>query len=334
MEVDVIVPQMGESVAEATVAALLTPSGSAISEGQEIMELETDKVNQVLYASASGVVSFTVKVGDAVKIGQIVAKIEAGVSTKAEIVTPKLEMPSQDKVIEKPLQDKIERKKMTPLRKTIAARLVEVKNTTAMLTTFNEVDMTEVISFRKEKQESFIEHFGVKLGLMSFFVKATVEALLAYPIIHSYLEGDEIVTPLSYDIGIAVSTDRGLIVPVIKNCKELSFGQIEQQIAGYATKAREGKIAIDDLKGGSFTITNGGVFGSLLSTPILNPPQSAILGMHSIIKRPIALDDVVAIRPMMYLALSYDHRIIDGKEAVLFLIYIKQLLENPKRLFV
>jgi 2-oxoglutarate dehydrogenase E2 component (dihydrolipoamide succinyltransferase) len=169
---------------------------------------------------------------------------------------------------------------------------------------------------------------------MSFFVKATVEALLAYPIIHSYLEGDEIVTPLSYDIGIAVSTDRGLIVPVIKNCKELSFGQIEQQIAGYATKAREGKIAIDDLKGGSFTITNGGVFGSLLSTPILNPPQSAILGMHSIIKRPIALDDVVAIRPMMYLALSYDHRIIDGKEAVLFLIYIKQLLENPKRLFV
>jgi 2-oxoglutarate dehydrogenase E2 component (dihydrolipoamide succinyltransferase) len=334
MEVDVIVPQMGESVAEATVAALLTPSGSAISEGQEIMELETDKVNQVLYASASGVVSFTVKVGDAVKIGQIVAKIEAGVSTKAEIVTPKLEMPSQDKVIEKPLQDKIERKKMTPLRKTIAARLVEVKNTTAMLTTFNEVDMTEVISFRKEKQESFIEHFGVKLGLMSFFVKATVEALLAYPIIHSYLEGDEIVTPLSHDIGIAVSTDRGLIVPVIKNCKELSFGQIEQQIAGYATKAREGKIAIDDLKGGSFTITNGGVFGSLLSTPILNPPQSAILGMHSIIKRPIALDDVVAIRPMMYLALSYDHRIIDGKEAVLFLIYIKQLLENPKRLFV
>ena len=327
MQVEVVVPMIGESVTEAVIVGLLVPSGSLVKEGDELMELETDKVNQVLYAPAGGIITFLGQIGDTVQVGQKVAKIEK--------ITPTLqeERPALRKNDLQESTRKVEkgpsRKKMSPLRKTIASRLVEVKNTTAMLTTFNEVDMTAVMTLRKEKQEAFTAAFGVKLGLMSFFVKGVTQALLAYPIIHSYLEGEEIVTPSVYDIGIAVSTDRGLIVPVLRNCETLSLGQIEQQIAQYAAKAREAKISIDEIKGGSFTITNGGVFGSLLSTPILNPPQSAILGMHAIVKRPIAIEDTVAVRPMMYLALSYDHRLIDGKEAVLFLVYLKNLLENP-----
>lgn len=255
MGVDVLVPTIGESVTEAIVVGLLVSSGSSVQEGQEIMELETDKVNQVLYASTSGTITFLSKVGDSVKIGQKVAQIEETLEKIPSAIITAEE-------VRKPVvsQSGVMRKKMTPLRKTIAAKLVEVKNTTAMLTTFNEVDMTEVIAIRKEKQEAFTASFGVKLGLMSFFVKAVTQALSAYPIIHSYLEGDEIITPHAQDIGIAVSTDRGLIVPVLKGCEKLSFGQIEQQIASYAAKAREGKIAIDDIKGGSFTITNGSIW--------------------------------------------------------------------------
>jgi len=327
MEVEVVVPMIGESVTEAVIVGLLVPSGSLVKEGDELIELETDKVNQVLYAPAGGKITFLVQVGDNVQVGQKIAKVEKMTATPQE-EHPTLQKNDLQESTKEVVKDPL-RKKMTPLRKTIASKLVEVKNTTAMLTTFNEVDMTAVMALRKEKQEAFTKAFGVKLGLMSFFVKATTQALSAYPIIHSYLEADEIVTPSVYDIGIAVSTDRGLIVPVLRNCETLSLGRIEQQIAVYAAKAREAKISMDDIKGGSFTITNGGVFGSLLSTPILNPPQSAILGMHAIVKRPIAVEDVVVIRPMMYLALSYDHRLIDGKEAVLFLVYLKQLLENP-----
>jgi 2-oxoglutarate dehydrogenase E2 component (dihydrolipoamide succinyltransferase) len=223
---------------------------------------------------------------------------------------------------------------MSSLRRTIAERLVEVKNTTAMLTSFNEVDMTQIIDIRAKEKENFQKKYGVKLGFMSFFVKATAAALKAFPDVHAYIEGEEIVQFPNFDIGVAVSTDKGLMVPVIRGCDTASFGAIEKQIEVYASKARSGGISIDDLRGGSFTITNGGVFGSLLSTPILNPPQSAILGMHSIVKRPIALNDQVVIRPMMYLALSYDHRIIDGKEAVQFLVHIKQNLEDPSRLLL
>jgi 2-oxoglutarate dehydrogenase E2 component (dihydrolipoamide succinyltransferase) len=226
------------------------------------------------------------------------------------------------------------RKKMTGLRKTIAARLVEVKNKTAMLTTFNEIDMTSVMAIRAKEQDGFVKRYGVKLGFMSFFVKAAVAALKAYPIINSFIEGDDVVTFDTYDIGVAVSTEKGLFVPVIRSSDVKSYAEIEQDIGIFAKKARESSISIDDLKGGSFTITNGGVFGSLLSTPILNPPQSAILGMHAIVKRPIALDDQVVVRPMMYVALSYDHRLIDGREAVLFLAHMKANLEDPARLLL
>ncbi len=228
--------------------------------------------------------------------------------------------------------DRVTRKKMTPIRKKIAERLVSVKNEAAILTTFNEVDMSAVMKLRKEMQEDFVKAHGVKLGFMSFFVKAVVGALKAVPGINAQIDGNEIVTNHFYDIGVAVGTDRGLVVPVIRDCEQLSFAEVEQALVGYANQAKAGKITIEDMQGGVFTISNGGVYGSLLSTPIINPPQSGILGMHTIQERPIAVNGEVQIRPMMYLALSYDHRIVDGKEAVSFLINIKQAIENPSRL--
>ncbi len=221
---------------------------------------------------------------------------------------------------------------MSQLRKTISARLVAAKQQTAMLTTFNEIDMSEIIRLRTLHKESFEKEHGVRLGFLSFFVKAIVSGLQAFPILHALIEGDDIVQPHHHDIGVAVATEKGLLVPVLRRCNDLSFADIEREIVSFATKAKEGKLTAQEMSGGSFTITNGGVYGSLLSTPILNPPQSAILGMHAIQKRPIAIDDTITIRPMMYLALTYDHRIIDGKEAVLFLVHVKQHLEDPARL--
>lgn len=223
---------------------------------------------------------------------------------------------------------------MSNLRRLIAKKLVEVKNTTAMLTTFNEIDMSAVMAIRSKEKESFETRYGVRLGFMSFFVKAVSAALKAYPEVNAFIEGDEIVTFTAHDIGVAVGTEKGLFVPVIRDAASLSFGQIELQIQEFAKKAKEGKIGVDDLRGGTFTITNGGTFGSLLSTPILNPPQCAILGMHAIVKRPVAIKDEVVIRPMMYVALTYDHRLIDGREAVLFLVHIKETLEDPARLLL
>ena len=218
--------------------------------------------------------------------------------------------------------------------KTLARRLVEVKNQTAMLTTFNEVDLSTLMEIRSREKEAFLAKHGIKLGLMSFFVKACVAALKEVPIIHAFLGENEIIFNHTYHIGISVATDRGLMVPVIRNCDQLSFADIEKSIAYYANQARLNQIAIKDLEGGSFTITNGGVFGSMLSTPILNPPQSGILGMHNIIKRPVVIEDQIVIRPMMYLALSYDHCVIDGKEAVTFLVKVKEFLEKPDRLLL
>ena len=208
------------------------------------------------------------------------------------------------------------------------------QQTAAILTTFNECDMTAVMTLRKQMQESFEKQHGVKLGFMSFFVKATVAALKAVPQVNSRLEGDDLITNHYYDIGVAVGTERGLVVPVLSDTDQKSFAQIEQSILDFAAKAREGKIKIEDLQGGVFTISNGGVYGSLLSTPILNPPQSGILGLHKILERPIAVDGQVVIRPMMNLALSYDHRVVDGKEAVTFLIRVKEAIENPVRLLL
>jgi 2-oxoglutarate dehydrogenase E2 component (dihydrolipoamide succinyltransferase) len=226
------------------------------------------------------------------------------------------------------------RQRMSGIRQKIAQRLVEAQHTAAILTTFNEADMTRIMELRARYKESFQKKHGVGLGFMSFFVKAVVEALRAFPAVNGRIDGNDIVLHNVYDIGVAVSTERGLMVPVIRDADKLSFAGIEKAIAAYAMKAREGAIAVSDLQGGTFTITNGGVFGSLLSTPILNPPQSGILGMHTIQKRPVAIDDQIVVRPMMYLALSYDHRIVDGREAVSFLVRIKECVENPERLML
>jgi 2-oxoglutarate dehydrogenase E2 component (dihydrolipoamide succinyltransferase) len=226
------------------------------------------------------------------------------------------------------------RHKLTPLRAKIAERLVQAKNQTAMLTTFNEVDMSAVRDLRARYQDDFTKRHGVKLGFMSLFVKAAVHALREVPAVNASLDGDTVVQNSFFDIGVAVSTDRGLMVPVLRDCDTRSLAQLERDIGAYATKARDGKIALDDLQGGVFTITNGGTFGSLLSTPILNPPQCGILGMHAIQDRPVARDGQVVIRPMMYLALSYDHRLVDGKEAVTFLVKVKQAIEDPARLLL
>jgi len=224
------------------------------------------------------------------------------------------------------------RRKMSPLRRKIAAQLVMAQQTAAILTTFNECDMTAVQELRAKSQDAFTKKHGLKLGFMSFFIKAAVEGLKAVPSINSRIEGEDFIQNHFYDIGVAVGTERGLVVPVVRDADKKSFADLERDIADFATKAREGKMKIEDLQGGVFTISNGGVYGSLLSTPILNPPQSGILGMHTIQKRPVAIEDKVVIRPMMYLALSYDHRAVDGKEAVTFLVTVKQCIEDPKKL--
>ncbi len=224
------------------------------------------------------------------------------------------------------------RKKMSPLRRKIAAQLVMAQHTAAILTTFNECDMSAVQELRSKSQDAFTKKHGVKLGFMSFFIKASVEALKAVPVVNGRIEDEDFIQNNFYDIGVAVGTERGLVVPIVRDADKKSFADLERDIADYATKAREGKLKIEDLTGGTFTISNGGVYGSLLSTPILNPPQSGILGMHKIMPRPVAIDGKVEVRPMMYLAMSYDHRAIDGKEAVTFLIKVKECIEDPKKL--
>jgi 2-oxoglutarate dehydrogenase E2 component (dihydrolipoamide succinyltransferase) len=226
------------------------------------------------------------------------------------------------------------RRKMTPLRKKIAAQLVSAQQNAAMLTTFNECDMSGIMQLRSQYQESFQKRHGVKLGVMSFFIKAVVDALQSAPAINARIDGDDLIENHYYDIGVAVGTERGLFVPVVRDADKKSFADLEKDVAGYAAKARDGKLGLDDLTGGVFTITNGGIYGSLLSTPILNPPQSGILGMHKIQNRPVAIGEKIEVRPMMYLALSYDHRVVDGKEAVSFLVRVKDCIEAPARILL
>jgi 2-oxoglutarate dehydrogenase E2 component (dihydrolipoamide succinyltransferase) len=267
--------------------------------------------------------------------GGRLTKGDALEAAKGRETQPAAESRSAEDHLESPpaSQDgRFTRKKMSPLRRKIAAQLVMAQQTAAILTTFNECDMSEVQALRAKSQEAFTKKNGLKLGFMSFFIKATVEALKAVPSINSRIEGDDFIQNHFFDIGVAVGTERGLVVPVVRDADKKTFGQLERDIADYATKAREGKIKIEDLQGGTFTISNGGVYGSLLSTPILNPPQSGILGMHKIMDRPIAINGQIEIRPMMYLALSYDHRAVDGKEAVTFLIRVKECIEDPKKL--
>jgi 2-oxoglutarate dehydrogenase E2 component (dihydrolipoamide succinyltransferase) len=369
VKVEVKIPSVGESVTEATVANIIKPNGSQVKEGDEILELETDKVNQIVYAPATGKLELKVKVEDVVKVGQTIGSIDsekgavssapapqketpkpavkkessgeslrvkeadyiADLKKKPEPLPQKVEVKAEKKA---PLDNRQRRERMSKLRKVIGERLMEVKNQTAMLTTFNEVDLTHIIEVRKREQENFQKKHGVKLGFMSFFIKAAVAALQQFPDINAFIDKDEIVYCDYYDIAVAVSTDKGLMVPVLRDCDQKSFSEIEKKLKEFADQARTGAISIADMKGGTFTITNGGVFGSLLSTPILNPPQSGILGMHAIQERPVAINGKVEVRSMMYLALSYDHRIVDGKEAISFLVHMKKNLEDPSRLLL
>ena len=439
MSEQIIVPALGESITEATVAKWLKSVGDTVEADEPIVELETDKVNLEVPSPISGTVGdIKFKDGDTVEVGAVLGSVQTnGHNLKKEEVEIKETVKSEEKnnisklepekiqpkIFEKedpkeiednenidsdvkgeqpliltneitkeinttetkinnnlspsvrkiiaekkidissvtgtgkdgriskgdlinlmsvkpaPSERKIkfgeeEKIKMTRLRQTIAKRLKQAQENAALLTTFNEIDMSGIIEMRKENQEDFQKRYGVKLGFMSFFVKSCVLALKAFPIVNAEISGDEIIYKNYYNISFAVSTDKGLVVPVLKNADELSFADIEKNIKSISDKAREGKLNIEDLQGGTFTISNGGVYGSMLSTPILNLPQSAVLGMHNIIDRPVAVEGEIKIRPVMYLALSYDHRIIDGKDSVSFLKTIKENLEDPRRLFL
>lgn len=414
MDIEIKVPQLPESVTDATLVAWRKQAGDTVQRDETLVDLETDKVVLEVPAPADGVMTeILVQDGATVASGDLLAKLEAAtaasdgngsakgpsgiaepvespVVAKSVAAQPTAEStdaiklsPAVRRMVEEhdidakqlrgsgrrgrilksdvqaflqsqpdTLGDTMaislpseaveptvggrreQRVAMSRLRARIAARMVEAQQSAAMLTTFNEADLTEVIALRKRYKESFEASHGVSLGFMSFFVKASIEGLTKFPVVNASVEDDEIVYHDYFDIGIAVSSERGLLVPVIRNADRLSFAGIESAIDSYGQKARDGSITMDDLTGGTFTITNGGVFGSMLSTPILNPPQSGILGMHKIQERPVVIDGAVVPRPMMYLALTYDHRIVDGREAVQFLVAVKASLEDPSRLLL
>ncbi len=356
MSTEVKVPAVGESISSGLLSEWHKKEGDTVETGDILFTLETDKVSSEVTATESGTLSISVPEGEEVKIGQVVGTIAEGAAAPRKDAPPAEPVPASEPEVKAKLEPAPEksaepepatpastpasedsrttRKKLSPLRRKIATQLVAAQQTAAILTTFNECDMSAIMSLRKTMQEGFVKRHGIKLGFMSFFIKATVDALKAVPGVNSRMEGDTLVTNLYHDIGVAVGTEKGLMVPVVRDCDQKSFAEIEQSLADYAAKAREGKIGLPDLQGGVFTISNGGVYGSLMSTPILNPPQSGILGMHTIQERPVARDGQVVIRPMMYLALSYDHRVVDGKEAVTFLVRVKDCIENPMRLLL
>jgi len=361
MSHEIKIPALGESIAGGQIAKWHKKDGDVVAIGEVLLTLETDKVAAEVTADAAGVLRIQKQEGEDVEVGSVVATLEAGPvsamppspalvpmeAAKPEVAAvaapksvPELKVvPKEpDRVMAQPPAAREEgrttRKKMSPLRKKIADQLVSAQRNAAILTTFNECDMSNVMALRSKLQDSFVAKHGLKLGFMSFFVKAVVDALKAVPQVNARVDGDEVVTNHFFDIGVAVGTERGLIVPVLRDCDKKSFADIEREILAYAQRAKDGKIQVEDLTGGVFTISNGGVYGSLLSTPILNPPQSGILGMHTIQQRPVAVDGQVVIRPMMYLALSYDHRVVDGKEAVTFLVRVKDCIENPARILV
>jgi 2-oxoglutarate dehydrogenase E2 component (dihydrolipoamide succinyltransferase) len=344
---DIKVPPMGESIAEATIARWLKHKGDAVEMDEPLVELETDKVTLEVSSPATGVLSdILVKEGETVEIDTLIGQVtEGATSTQPQEKTP---VPPVKEVTPAPVvksttpetskarsrQDEEDRVPMSRLRQRIAERLKEAQNTAAILTTFNEVDMTNIINLRTQLKDSFERKHGVKLGFMSFFVKACLVALKEIPAINAEIDGDDFIYKNYYDIGVAVGTPQGLVVPVVRDADQKSFAEIEKDIAELSHKARDGKLTMQDLTGGTFTISNGGVYGSLMSTPILNPPQSGILGMHKIQDRAVVIDGKIEIRPMMYLALSYDHRLIDGREAVTFLVRVKECLDAPERMLL
>ncbi|OEU64009.1 MAG: dihydrolipoamide succinyltransferase [Desulfuromonadales bacterium C00003094] len=366
------VPEIGESIFEALLVKWHQSDGASVSKDDLLCELETDKITLELHAEANGVLSISVQEGTMVKVGEIIAALKESeesaspeapqvsntpaaetVAQQAEAVSvaeaPK-EVPVIEPVAAKPApsvaplvtepppssdQDsRITRQPLTPIRRRIAERMVAARQQTAMLTTFSEADLSRLQSLRAKHQETFRQRHGVKLGLMSFFVKAVIESLREYPLVNARLEEDAIVQQYFYDIGIAISAEKGLVVPVLRDADRLHFAEIEQSIIDFSDKIRNNRLSVADLKGGTFTITNGGVFGSLLSTPLLNPPQCAVLGMHGIQQRPVVRDGEIVIRPMMYLALSYDHRLIDGREAVGFLKRVCAYVEEPEEMLL
>ena len=366
--IELKVPAAGESITSANVAQWRKKDGDQVTQGEILVTLETDKVSNELEAPASGRLKIITPEGEEVSIGAVIATIDSATqATAAAAAEPSKPAPTPVPAVSQPnptpapvspaatpakpdfsapaaqvervtpsetTDGRTTRKKMSMLRRKIATHLVNAQQTAAILTTFNEVDMTAVMDLRKVVQDGFMKKHGVKLGFMSFFVKAVAQALKDIPSVNGRIDGTDIIENHFYDIGVAIGTDKGLMVPVLRDADKKSFAQIEKDILDYAKKAKDGKITLEDLTGGVFTISNGGTYGSLLSTPILNPPQSGILGMHTIQQRPVALNGQVIIRPMMYLALSYDHRLVDGKEAVTFLIRIKDCLENPTRLLL
>ena len=349
MSAEIKVPAVGESISSGIISIWHRQEGDYVRTGDLLFTLDTDKVSTEVAAQAAGLVRIKVPADQEVKIGEVVGLIEeaaepaatpaasapvtaAAVSAPAP-VAPVPPAPAAPVALE-PQERGVTRKKLSPLRKKISTQLVAAQRNAAILTTFNECDMAAVMKLRTDLQESFQAKYGIKLGFMSFFIKAVVDALKSEPQLNSRLDGDELVRNHFYDIGVAVGTERGLIVPVIRDADRKTFAELENDLAYYAKRARDGAITIEDLQGGVFTISNGGVYGSLLSTPILNPPQSGILGMHKIQERPVAIDGLVVIRPMMYLALSYDHRVVDSREAVTFLVRVKEAIENPVRLFL
>lgn len=363
-DIEIRVPSLGESETEATLVAWLKQEGDMIAVDDVLAEIESDKITMEITALDNGVLKSTFKQADStVEPGEVIGLIDDSVQPEAPVVLPESKPetkpaaePESEAVAEASVQPvtepeanaevisapvkasagsserRQERVPMSRLRRRIAERLKSAQNTAAMLTTFNEVDLQAVMDLRGRFGPDFQDKHGVKLGFMSFFVRAVCQAVSRYPALNAYIEGDDIVYHNYVDVGIAVSSDRGLVVPVLRDAHLLGLADIEKGIAALANRARHGGLAPDDLKGGTFSITNGGVFGSMLSTPILNPPQSGILGMHNIQKRPIVKNDDIVIRPMMYLALSYDHRLIDGADAVRFLVTIKETLEYPASL--
>jgi 2-oxoglutarate dehydrogenase E2 component (dihydrolipoamide succinyltransferase) len=399
MTTQIVVPALGESVSEATIAKWFKQVGDAVAADEPLVELETDKVTVEVNAPSGGTLrEIAAAVGATVEVGALLGSIDAsgapvakpaaalalvasapttpakgnggshppapsakkmiaenqldagaiagsgkdGRITKGDVIDAlsrptAVPAPAPAKAPPAPRADdpREERVKMTRLRKRIAERLKEAQNNAAMLTTFNEVDMTALMALRNQYKEAFEKKHGVKLGFMSFFVKACVTALKEWPAVNAEIDGDEIVYKNFYDIGVAVGTPNGLVVPVLRDADKMSFADVEKAIAGYGKKARDGKLTIEEMTGGTFTISNGGVYGSLMSTPILNPPQSAILGMHKTQARPMVMPDgKIEARPMMYLAVSYDHRIIDGREAVSFLVRVKECIEDPQRILL
>lgn len=361
MKREIRAPSVGESVTEVRIGRWTKENGDAAKTGDVLLEIESDKATVEIVAEVSGALEIVKQTGETVKVGEVVGRIDEGVPGRVRVgashteqaLSPavrkvaadmgidasKIEGTGKDRRVTKGdvlraevSSEKARRVPMSLLRQRIAERLVEAQNTAAILTTFNECDMTGVMALRGKHRDSFKAKYGVSLGFMSFFTRAVVLALREIPAVNAFIDGTDIVYHDYYDIGVAVGTERGLVVPVLRDVEKMSFGDIELAIAQLAEKARAGKLSIPDLNGATFSISNGGVYGSLMSTPILNPPQSGILGMHKIQERPVAINGEVVIRPMMYLALSYDHRIVDGREAVTFLVKIKEGVENPETL--